>query len=343
MHHLTPTPPATTATITSSTTALPARDRFDWYTDMVSQSLAPITLTSPHAPDFDATATTVDLGGQPQVMSFSLPSHTAVRTPRHIRRGDPETYQLCLLTERPIRVEQLRTDTLVRTGDFVLFDTSHPLRTRFTDDQGRGRTIMLRVPKSAFPLPAHTADRLLAQRLSPTGVSGTLLTQYLRTLIERAADLAPAESHRLGTIALDLAAAFLAEYADAAPLLPAETRRRELLARINAFIDANLADPALTPAHIAAHHHISLRTLHQLFRTEPETVAATIRRRRLERCRADLADPRLRGRPIGALAARWGFLAPPEFSRVFRAAYGLTPSDFRRQATGRATSARDHN
>nr|WP_243274742.1 helix-turn-helix domain-containing protein [Streptomyces albus] len=62
------------------------------------------------------------------------------------------------------------------------------------------------------------------------------------------------------------------------------------------------------------------------------TVAAWIRRQRLEHCRRDLADPRLRDRPIHAIAARWGFPRPGDFTRAFRAAYGIPPRDYRRMA-----------
>ncbi|MCZ0980719.1 helix-turn-helix transcriptional regulator [Streptomyces diastatochromogenes] len=68
-----------------------------------------------------------------------------------------------------------------------------------------------------------------------------------------------------------------------------------------------------------------------LFREEPETIGATIRRLRLERSRADLADPRLGHRAIGEIASRWGFRHQADFSRAFRRAYGMAPSDFRQE------------
>ncbi len=43
------------------------------------------------------------------------------------------------------------------------------------------------------------------------------------------------------------------------------------------------AIPQLSPAAVAAAHHISLRSLHQLFHDEGLTVAGWIRQRRLER------------------------------------------------------------
>ncbi|WP_433258918.1 helix-turn-helix domain-containing protein [Streptosporangium sp. CA-135522] len=50
-----------------------------------------------------------------------------------------------------------------------------------------------------------------------------------------------------------------------------------------------------------------------------------MRRRRLENCRADLADPRLRAHSIQDIAARWGFTHATDFSRAFRRAYGMPP------------------
>ncbi|MCF2533674.1 helix-turn-helix domain-containing protein [Yinghuangia soli] len=133
---------------------------------------------------------------------------------------------------------------------------------------------------------------------------------------------------------MDLAVATLADRIGGLRTLPAETRAAVLRARVDAFIDANLGDPHLNPAAIAAHHHISLRSLHQLFHGEPETVAATIRRRRLERCRDDLVDPAMRHHGVGEISARWGFRHPADFSRAMRKMYGTPPTEIRAQALG---------
>jgi len=73
---------------------------------------------------------------------------------------------------------------------------------------------------------------------------------------------------------------------------------------------------------------------------EPEGVAATIRRRRLERCRADLARPDLRQQLIQTIAARWGFTSTTAFSRTFRTAYDITPRDYRADALKHADETR---
>ena len=109
-----------------------------------------------------------------------------------------------------------------------------------------------------------------------------------------------------------------------------DMRRGALVRRIRAFIDSHLGDPELTPAAVAAAHHISLRYLHKLFEPERHGVAGLIRQQRLERCRHDLLDPAQVDRPVAGIAARWGFSSAAHFSRVFREAYGLPPAAFRR-------------
>ncbi|MGH7006748.1 MAG: helix-turn-helix domain-containing protein, partial [Alphaproteobacteria bacterium] len=116
------------------------------------------------------------------------------------------------------------------------------------------------------------------------------------------------------------------------------TVQAALVARAKRFIDSRLADKALDAAGIAAALGLSEGYLHRLFHTAETTVGAHIRRRRLERCRADLADPLRVGERITEIALRWGFNDMPHFSRAFRAAFGEAPSDFRAAAQRRGLS-----
>ena len=75
-----------------------------------------------------------------------------------------------------------------------------------------------------------------------------------------------------------------------------------------------------------------MRRLHQVFQDEGTTVSTWIRTRRLERCRRALEDPMSAGVPVARIAARWGFPDAAHFSRVFKAAYGVSPSAARNQA-----------
>ncbi|TYB64445.1 helix-turn-helix domain-containing protein [Nonomuraea sp. PA05] len=298
---------------------------------MSSHEIAPIALSTEHADDFRGQARSVDLTVA-RVAEYATSPLRGRRTPALIRRHDPDGYWLFLVHNSPVRLEQGHHDSVLEAGDIALFGTSHPFATEFVDAGELTRLTLMFIPKRALPLPHDKVDRLLARKLPARSGTGAILTRYLTGVREQAADCDPADLPRLGTIALDLAAAFLAGHLDPGRQLPGDSHHRVLAARIDAYIDHHLGDPGLGPAVIAEHHHISVRTLHVLFQQRPETVSATIRRRRLERSRADLADPRLKDRPIGEIALRWGFKTTADFSRAFRGAYGMSPREHRQQA-----------
>ncbi|MFE0171262.1 helix-turn-helix domain-containing protein [Streptomyces sp. NPDC059002] len=312
---------------------LPAEEQLPFWGDLVSRELAPLTMTSADgAVDFPACASVLDLGAV-RVAAFNSPPAYLRRTWADIRRADPGTYQLTFVSGSPLWISQQRQDSGLVLGDMVLFDLARPFEGEVPDKGRNTEVLILQLPRDGLPLPPDKVGPLLARPLSSRTGMGAILAGFMTTLHSYGPDCDPRELGRLGAMALDLAGASLAQHLGAYGDLPADTRRQAMLSRVNAFIDHNLGDPDLGPAEIAAHHHISVRSLHTLFLEEGETVAASIRRRRLERCHADLADPRLRRRPISAVAARWGFLRPADFSRAFRAAYGVPPREFRRSAS----------
>ncbi|WP_211293812.1 helix-turn-helix domain-containing protein [Lentzea kentuckyensis] len=92
--------------------------------------------------------------------------------------------------------------------------------------------------------------------------------------------------------------------------------------------DQLLTNPDLTPALLASHLKVSLRTLHRAFASTGEPVTAYIRRRRLEQARRALLSPS--HSTVSEIAARWQFADSSHFIRTFRRYYGQTPARFAR-------------
>ncbi|MFF0561620.1 helix-turn-helix transcriptional regulator [Streptomyces sp. NPDC004266] len=103
------------------------------------------------------------------------------------------------------------------------------------------------------------------------------------------------------------------------------------LERVKDHVMRHLGDPDLSPSRIAEAHFMSVRYLHKLFQLEGTTVSGWIRAQRLERCRRELLRPMAREVGVAAVAQRWGFVSPSHFSRIFRAAYGMTPREWQLQ------------
>ena len=164
-------------------------------------------------------------------------------------------------------------------------------------------------PPSMLPLSRNRISELTATRIPAASGLGELTSQFLLQLARNVDHYTPAEAARLSTAALEVLATRLARVLEVRDWGTREARKHAMLTTIQAFICQHLGDPGLSPAAVAAAHHMSLRSLHQLFHDEDLTVAGWIRARRMERCRRDLCDPALESRPVAAIAARWGFPA----------------------------------
>lgn len=323
---------------TVSTDGLPAGERFGFWHEVSSQTWVPYELScEPHLENgFQARMDVRDLGAL-QVALMTTTPYVIHRTAKLIRRDDPGLCKLGIAVHGAGTTSQDGREAAFGVGDLVLYDTSRPYSAALSQEVPETRLLVLRFPRSLLPLPPRDLDRLTAVRIPGTHGVGALASSFLLRLARHIDEYGPADTARISTLALDTLTMALAHELDAGDTVPPQTRHRALLGRIHAFIERNLGDPALSPASIAAAHHISLRHLHNLFHRQGRTVAGWIRERRLEHCRRDLAEPLLAARPISAVAARWGFSGPAYFTQAFRNAYGVSPRQYREEqhAAGR--------
>jgi AraC-like DNA-binding protein len=100
--------------------------------------------------------------------------------------------------------------------------------------------------------------------------------------------------------------------------------------RISLYLSDHLREPDLTPARIAAEHHISLRQLYNVWSKNcDQSLAQWIINQRLVAARSELAGPDSRAKTISAIARRCGFVDTAHFARKFRQAYGMSPREWR--------------
>ncbi|GAA3680123.1 helix-turn-helix domain-containing protein [Nonomuraea antimicrobica] len=310
-------------------TEVPAAERFEWWRDVTAQQMYPTVISSEQTDDFQASVTVLPLGPvlvtAPQYMSMRTE-----RTPRLIRRADPEWWVLTLVSSGSLWFEQSRTRTTLARGDLSLHDTSRPFQGEIVSQGRLARTVSCQLPRQALPLPEQLLRGCTARPLPSRQGTGALLCRFMEGLLEQARGLSPDEYAGLARTAIDLLAVYLAGVADAARTVPAHTHQQVLARQIKTFIQHHLHRPDLSRSLIAAAHHISVRYLHRIFQQEELTVSGYIREQRMQRCRADLADGRLTGRSVAEIAARWGFTDAASFSRAFRTAYGVPPSEYRK-------------
>ncbi|MGA4875561.1 helix-turn-helix domain-containing protein [Streptomyces lydicamycinicus] len=305
---------------------VPAAERLSYWAERVGQTYAPVRMTSDHAHDFRATRRVLDLGAV-SVWQATFQQLVIQRTPKLIRQSDPELFHVSLVVGGAGACVWEDHKAVYRPSDLHISDSSVPWEIRTGKDPVT--VVGLQIPQSMLPLSSGMACRAVPRRMPSREGIGALLAQFLTQLIADTARYQPSDGPRLGVVLSDLVTALVAHALESDNAVRSDPRRRVLIRPIKNFILGRLHDPHLTPAVIANAHHISVGHLHRLFATEEATVAAWIRLQRLEAARRDLTDPALHSTPIRAIAARWGFPRAADFSRAFRATYGIPPKDYR--------------
>ena len=309
------------------TSDVPPAYRYDAWRSIVCDTLGPLDFRSdpdvPLSGEIEAGHLGPVIVGRVQT---STP-HSVHRTPGLIRRGSAELYRVVLAMSGNPRLAQDGRAAQLRPGEFAIYDFARPY------DLAYDSAVQLAVfgfPRDLLALPPDSVSGLTAVSIAADGGTGALAAPLLRRVVLDLETYPPASAARLSTVMTDLVTTAVAERAGQAESLPVESRERTLLLRIHAFIEEHLGEADLSPGVVAAAHHVSVRYLHRLFGAQGTTVAAWIRRRRLERCRRDLGDPAFLAVPVSAIAARWGLPDSAHFSRLFRQMYGLPPAEFRR-------------
>lgn len=175
------------------------------------------------------------------------------------------------------------------------------------------------------PWQATFEHAIALARAKPAGTAaGALLRDFALLLAAELTQAGPADRRRLdaATRAMGLLAATAPDSASAA--------EADEHARLRRLVRDHIGAATLGPARLCRLAGISRSQLYRVFAPDGG-VAAHIQRQRLAAAHDALRDP-ADARSIGAIAAAVGLFDASSFSRMFRRAFGCTPSAVR-QAT----------
>lgn len=295
------------------------------FRQMVSSSFVPLKISTEQGGPFGAMMKSED-ADDVVFTEITAKPHLVERTPETIADGGSGYYKVSLLLRGTSLLVQDGKELVMQPGDLTVYDTSRPYSLVFNEDF---RNLIMMFPKDRVNLPMPFTEQLTAVSLNKEGAGlASVASAFLSQFPNQLAPLDDRVRTKLANISIDLVNTLFSTILDAEP--GQRDPHQVMLAKICAYIEQNLSSTELSPSDIAAKHFISTRHLHSLFRHSDTTVSTWIRERRLERCRADLLDPVLSDRTVSTIAARWGFTDAAHFSRVFKTAYGASPSELRR-------------
>lgn len=212
-------------------------------------------------------------------------------------------------------------------GSISFHESGRPFSWIFPDEFEQ---LVIRIPRDTLAGRLGQTSRWTARVMSSTWGIGSLVSGFLRHTFAVLGSCSPSSAYRLSQISCDLIGTALAEIQGQEQ--SSNHGRVALLLRAKQVIETNLHDPELNPGKVASMLRISLRYLQDLFKNENTTPSSWMWERRLSRCHGMLADPRFAGTSISQIAFECGFNDYSHFNHRFKAAFSLSPSEFRDNA-----------
>ncbi|WP_238014878.1 helix-turn-helix domain-containing protein [Dactylosporangium sp. AC04546] len=314
------------------TSALPPRERIEALRSVLVDATAPSTVgLAERLDDGRPVAALVEfwqIGAIQAVRTESSHGLSLTRSPKQVRQGCGPLVSFAVQERNLGRQEQFGLGRAVPVGTLTCTDLTEPYHFSW-GGPGAGRALQIPVDELALPpdVIRRAAPNLLRSPLYElVAVHVAAITRDPERLSdERVAAGVGRSSVELARAVL-LSAAGEERHPAAADTLPTQIR---------AYIRQHLGDPELGANSIAAALNISTRRLYSVCAAAEFSVEQWIISQRLDAARADLADPANDHRTVATIARRHGFRDPAHFARRFRAAFGVTPRDWRNIAAGR--------
>lgn len=249
------------------------------------------------------------------------------RLPHHLTRDETENYLITIPLRSEVRFAQCGRTLMSGPGTYFMERSHEPYEFQHAN---LADMWVLKIEARALARRVRAPDRFFGMRFSAESGAGGYFVDMLNHVPERFDAMTQEVRETVGQQLVDLLA--LSLQCDERVLNSQESSvRAGHLARIEAFVRANLRRRELDPDMIARHCRISVRYLHELFRDTNRTLGQWIRDMRLETARDELSAV-TNCKSIAAISYDLGFSDQAQFSRSFKILFGCKPSEYRQWA-----------
>ncbi|MDO5728011.1 MAG: helix-turn-helix domain-containing protein [Actinomycetaceae bacterium] len=295
----------------------------------VASSFVPLEFSTQNTETFSGRMETVP-APRASATLIQAESHTVTRTPELIEDGGESAYKIGLQIKGRATLCQDGREAHLEPGDLVIYDTTRPYLLTYPSEMS---SLVLMVSPQSLGLDESEIQHLTAVRLPGDSTLTKLVGPLLGEVAHHPQLFGAATHGRLASNAVDLLATVFRTALDIQVVRrhdDAELMRNRVLH----FIRFHIRNPELNAKMIADAHYMSVRSLYALFEESERSIAQIIRAERLEGAMRDLTDPAQLSKPIAGIASTWQFLDAANFSRAFKAHFGMTPRAARALVTG---------
>ncbi|NBA97390.1 transcriptional regulator FeaR [Pseudomonas sp. R5(2019)] len=209
---------------------------------------------------------------------------------------------------------------LLDCGDITLIDADQPCDFTYSENS---RQVSLILPHTLVEQALRFNTVRCGERIPGNSPVATLASRLVLETTRQ-----PALSHAESEATLEAIVSLLRPAIGRAE--PACDQHERMFRKTLAFIDAHIKSDELCPELLAREVGVSVRGLYRMFSKKGLVVAQYIKNRRLDFCAESL---RQRGveQKLSALGYSWGFSDSSYFSTAFRARFGVSPGEYRKQ------------
>ena len=313
-----------------STEEVDEKEQLEYWIDMICDEFVQLDCITGKRKDFKGKLRGSELD-KIRVSEVSADPQDVIRSRKQIAKSTESEFLLSLQLEDVGFVNQDGRMAELHPGDFALYDSTKPYRLHFDRPF---RQIVLQIPYDYLAEQFVKPEIITARRVSAQTAVGALASQFIQSVAGRLDVLSIQERGVVNQHIIELIALAMGSKSSLRELDGQSIARTAMLERLKQYIEINIRHPQLSPALIAAHHHISERYQRMLFASTGTTVSRHILEQRLALCREALENTSLRDYSITQIAFSYGFNDAAHFSRKFKERYGISPKECREGRAG---------
>jgi AraC-like DNA-binding protein len=312
---------------------LPAAKRRQAWRDAICEIYLQVDCAAEQRSDYDGFVRELRFGAVTLTDTLISPQ-SVQRQGQHIAHFDKDFYYGGIEHIGCVNILQAGSSFLLRPGVGGLYYANEPYELRC---DVKSRQFWIELPRQAFDSRFESGRAPRLAHFDLCAGLGRIAYDFCSALAIEGEGLDAQSRAKLGDQFMDLLALAISAEPGRQPAAEKSVQRARLQS-VKAYIDAHLGDPNLSLSSVAKNNGISLRYLHQLFRLMDMSASEWLWLRRLQRCRDLLSSPRHSTQSITEIAYSMGFSSSSHFSNLFRAQFGLRPSDIRGAAVASSFS-----